>query len=55
MSKLYNEYLAPKLDKAAEKIPGYKKIKKIKNKIVPKGLKLNIGKDKIGISYSKKF
>ncbi len=51
MSKLYNEYIAPKLDKAAEKIPGYKKVKKI----IPKGLKLKVGKDKIGISYSKKF
>ena len=56
MSKLYNEYIAPKVDKfAEEKIPGYKKIKKIKNKIVPKGLKFKVGKDKIGISYSKKF
>tara|TARA_R100000988_G_C3915315_1_gene124074 strand:- start:276 stop:443 length:168 start_codon:yes stop_codon:yes gene_type:complete len=55
MSKLYNEYLAPKLDKAAEKIPGYKKVKEFKNKIVPKGLKFKVGKDKIGISYSKKF
>ena len=55
MSKLYNEYLAPKLDKAAEKIPGYKKVKEFKEKIVPKGLKLEVGKNKIGISYSKKF
>jgi hypothetical protein len=51
VSKLYNEYIAPKLDKAAEKIPGYKKVKKI----IPKGLKLNVGKNKVGISYSKKF
>ena len=56
MSKLYNEYIKPKVDKfAEEKVPGYKKIKKIKNKIVPKGLKLEVGKDKIGISYSKTF
>ena len=55
MSKLYNEYLAPKLDKAAETIPGYKKAKEFKKKIVPKGLKLEVGKNKIGISYSKKF
>tara|TARA_R100000541_G_scaffold51860_1_gene59439 strand:+ start:368 stop:523 length:156 start_codon:yes stop_codon:yes gene_type:complete len=51
MSKLYNEYIAPKLDKVAQKIPGYKKVKKI----IPKGLKLDIGKNKVGISYSKKF
>ena len=51
MSQLYNEYIAPKLDKAAEKIPGYKKVKKI----IRKGLKLNVGKNKIGISYNKKF
>ncbi len=48
MSKLYNEYLALKLDKAAEKIPGYKKVKEFKNKIVPKGLQFKVGKDKIG-------
>ena len=52
MSKLYNEYIKPKVDKfAEEKIPGYKKVKKI----IPKGLKLDIGKNKVGISYSKKF
>ena len=33
----------------------YKKVKEFKNKIVPKGLKFKVGKDKIGISYSKKF
>ena len=29
MSKLYNEYIKPKVDRfAEEKLPGYKKIKK---------------------------
>tara|TARA_R100001163_G_C4917982_1_gene99411 strand:+ start:58 stop:228 length:171 start_codon:yes stop_codon:yes gene_type:complete len=56
MSKLYNEYIKPKIDKfAEEKVPGYKKAKEFKKKIVPKGLKLEVGKNKIGISYSKKF
>jgi len=40
-----------KTDKQLEKIPGYKKIKKS----IPKGLSVDIGKDKVTIGYSKKF
>ncbi len=40
-----------KTDIRLEKIPGYTKIKKS----IPKGLSVDIGKDKISIGYSKKF
>ena len=44
-----------KADKAASKIPGYTKVKNITNKIKDAGFSVDIGKDKIGISYKKKF
>lgn len=40
-----------KADKTLSKVPGYKKIKKS----IPKGLSVDIGKDKVSIGYSKKF
>tara|TARA_R100000231_G_scaffold89226_2_gene67514 strand:- start:327 stop:530 length:204 start_codon:yes stop_codon:yes gene_type:complete len=44
-----------KADKAASKIPGYTKVKNITNKIKDAGFSVDVGKDKIGISYKKKF
>ena len=42
-------------DKAASKIPGYTKVKNITNKIKDAGFSVEVGKDKIGLSYKKKF
>ena len=44
-----------KADKAASKIPGYTKVKNITNKIKDAGFSVEVGKDKIGLSYKKKF
>ena len=44
-----------KADKAASKIPGYTKVKNITNKIKDAGFSVDVGKDKIGISFKKKF
>ena len=44
-----------KVDKAASNIPGYTKVKNITNKIKDAGFSVNVDKDKIGISYKKKF
>jgi len=44
-----------KADKVASKIPGYTKVKNITNKIKDAGFSVDVGKDKIGISYKKKF
>ena len=44
-----------KADKAASNIPGYTKVKNVTKKIKDAGFSVNVGKDKIGISYSKKF
>ena len=44
-----------KVDKVASKVPGYKKVKKITNKIKDAGFSVDVGKNKIGISYQKKF
>ena len=44
-----------KVDKAASNIPGYTKVKNITNKIKDAGFSVDVGKDKIGISYKKKF
>ena len=44
-----------KVDKTASKIPGYTKVKNITNKIKDAGFSVDVGKDKIGISYKKKF
>ena len=49
------EIALSKADKAASKIPGYTKVKNITNKIKDAGFSVDIGKDKIGISYKKKF
>ncbi len=44
-----------KVDKVASNIPGYTKVKNVTKKIKDAGFSVNAGKDKIGISYSKKF
>ena len=44
-----------KADKAASKIPGYTKVKNITNKIKDAGFSVDVGKDKIGISFKKKY
>ena len=49
------EIALSKADKAASKIPGYTKVKNITNKIKDAGFSEDVGKDKIGISYKKKF
>ena len=49
------EIALSKADKAASKIPGYTKVKNITNKINVAGFSVDLGKDKIGISYKKKF
>ena len=44
-------FLKPVLDK----IPGYKKVENISDKIKKSGLSFDIGKDKFGIKFQKKF
>ena len=44
-----------KVDKVASNIPGYTKVKNVTKKIKDAGFSVDVGKDKIGISYSKKF
>ncbi len=44
-----------KADKAASKIPGYTKVKNITNKIKNAGFSVDVGKDKVGIKFEKKF
>jgi len=44
-----------KVDKVASKVPGYKKVKNMTNKIKDAGFSVDVGKNKIGISYQKKF
>jgi len=44
-----------KADKAASNIPGYTKVKNVTKKIKDAGFSVDVGKNKIGISYSKKF
>lgn len=43
------------LKPALSKIPGYKKISEISNKIKKSGLSFDVGKDKFGIKFQKKF
>ena len=43
------------LKPALSKIPGYKKVKSISDKIKKSGLSFDIGKDKFGIKFEKKF
>ena len=44
-------FLKPTLSK----IPGYKKISEMGNKIKKSGLSFDIGKDKFGVKFEKKF
>jgi len=44
-------FLKPKL----EKIPGYKKVENISDKIKKSGLSFDVGKGKFGINWTKKF
>jgi|TARA_R100000482_G_scaffold112025_1_gene54512 carbon monoxide dehydrogenase subunit G len=44
-----------KVDKVASNIPGYTKVKNITNKIKDAGFSADVNKDKITISYKKKF
>ena len=44
-----------KADKAASKIPGDTKVKGMANKVKDAGFSLDVGKDKVGISFKKKF
>jgi len=44
-----------KADETASKIPGYTKVKGMANKAKDAGFSLDVGKNKIGISYNKKF
>lgn len=44
-----------KADQVASKIPGYTKIKNIADKVKDAGFSVDVGKDKIGISFKKKF
>jgi hypothetical protein len=44
-----------KADKAASKIPGYTKMKGVANKIKDAGFSVDVGKDKVGIKFEKKF
>ena len=44
-----------KADKVASKIPGYTKVKNIADKVKDAGFSVDVGKDKIGISFKKKF
>jgi len=44
-----------KADKAASKIPGYTKVKGVAGKMKDAGFSLDVGKNKVGISFKKKF
>ena len=44
-----------KADKAASKVPGYTKIKGMAQKVKDAGFSVDVGKDKIGIKFEKKF
>ena len=44
-----------KADKAASKIPGYTKVKGVAGKMKDDRFSLDVCKNKIGISYNKKF
>ena len=43
------------LKPALKKIPGYTKVKSISDKIKDTGLSFDVGKDKFGIKWTKKF
>ena len=43
------------LKPALSKIPGYKKVEEISDKIKDTGLSFDVGKDKFGIKWTKKF
>ena len=47
--------LLKKADKAASKIPGYTKVKGVAGKMKDAGFSLDVGKNKVGISFKKKF
>ena len=44
-----------KVDKTASKIPGYTKVKGVAGKMKDAGFSLDVGKNKVGISFKKKF
>ena len=44
-----------KVDKTASKIPGYTKVKGVASKMKDAGFSLDVGKNKVGISFKKKF
>ena len=44
-----------KADKAASKIPGYTKMKGVAKKVKDAGFYVDVGKDKVGIKFEKKF
>ena len=44
-----------KADQVASNIPGYTKVKNVTKKIKDAGFSVDVGKDKIGISFKKKF
>ena len=44
-----------KADKAASKIPGYTKMKGVAKKVKDAGFSVDVGKDKVGIKFEKKF
>ena len=49
------EFALSKVDKAATKIPGYKKIKNVTSKIKDAGFSVDVGKNKFGIKFEKKW
>jgi len=44
-----------KVDQVASNIPGYTKVKNVTKKIKDAGFSVDVSKDKIGISFKKKF
>ena len=44
-----------KADKAASKVPGYTKMKGLAKKVKDAGFSVDVGKDKVGIKFEKKF
>ena len=44
-----------KADAVASKIPGYTKIKGLSDKVKDAGFSVDVGKDKVGIKFEKKF
>ena len=44
-----------KADKTASKVPGYTKIKDMAKKVKDAGFSVDVGKNKVGIKFEKKF